>query len=139
MNRVGPLCWLVGFTAWVTALFPLRVAGWLLGLYATHASLPVTLHVAGPSLAWAAAYVCAGVLYLLIPALRPFVLAAAVVLAVSGFLKLPSYVHALSTLNLWHNVMAEGLWEACGCAAIACAAAAHLLAERFRPSVRNAR
>ena len=114
MTRQSLLCWLVALTAWTTALFPLRIAGCLLRLYAMHAPWTITLHVAGPSLAWTAAYVIARVLYLRVLALRLVILAAAVILAVSGLLKLPTYVHALSTLNLWHNVLAEGLWETCG-------------------------
>lgn len=70
MTRQSLVCWLVALTAWTTALFPLRVAAWLLQLYATHSPWATTLHVAGPSLAWSATYGCAGVLYLRVPALR---------------------------------------------------------------------
>ncbi len=128
--KVG-LRWSVVIAAWITALFPLRIAGGLLVLYVTHGQgWPAGIHMALPQIGWSAAYVAAGLLYLRVPGLRPLILLAAVFMAISGLVQLPAYVHHLETLNLWHNILAEGVWKTSGRCAVSVLAMAHVIAER---------
>lgn len=123
------LCWIVAIAAWTTALLPLRVAGWLFLLYATHsAGWLLTLRVMSPPLLWAAAYTVFGLLYLRVPLVRKPLLLAVAVFAAVRLTSATTYVAHLSTLNVWHNVLAEGFWETIGATAMALAALVQQLA-----------
>lgn len=117
------LCWLVCILAWTTALLPLRIAERLLVLYVTHGGgWLLATRVALPTLLWAAAYVVSGMLYLKVSALRVPFLGLSALLAITGLIATVGHLHQLSTLNVWRNMLAEGFWEACACALIACTA-----------------
>ena len=154
MNRQAPFSWnappaggnaplarllsgCIVVAAILTSLCPLYFALFWMHIYATHGQPPASvLSIGEGGLRLCAFYLVAAFVYVRVPRSHPFLQALAVVVASTTVLHAPQYWSLIGDRNLFHNLLAEPIWELYGRVALALLCIAHFLVEHREPARR---
>lgn len=129
LHRVLPAC--VVIAAILTAFCPLYAVMFLFRVYLSLGQPGIAaISLAKGALTYLTAYVGAVVVYWLQPRLQVLLTVLAVIAAAYAIAQAPTYWSLVHERNLFHNMLAEPMWEMFGRCAIAVFALAHLVVGR---------
>ena len=125
------LLWSAVAATVLTALCPLYFAVFWMRLYAQHGQpIGSVLSIGSGGLRDCALYLAGAVAYVVAPRLRPVLRVLAVVIAVAAVAQAPRYWSFVQQRNMFHNLLAEPIWEMYGRVAMALLCVAHFVVER---------